>query len=142
MGERGGGLREKEGRRKNLDAGVGVSLNLFKGRLGRNGGIGWMDCKIRIDFRLSPFFSFNALDNRSWSKSGGGKRPLLHVYLYRTIYSYFLLPVHPPIPFLPFAFSPVPLLHHVAVVCSIIPSCDFIPQDGGGGVAGFLVRNE
>lgn len=60
-----GGYVKRGGREKNLDAGVGGSLNLFKGRPRRNGGIGWMDCKIRIDFRTPFFFFFNALHNRS-----------------------------------------------------------------------------
>jgi len=126
MGGEGGYVRRMGGE-KNLDAGVGVSLNLFKGRLVRTGGIGWMDCKICIDFRPFPSFSFlNALHNRSWSKSGKKKKAFASC-LYRTIYSYFLL--HPPIPYLPFAFSPF-LFYHVAVVRSIISSCNFMPQDG------------
>lgn len=55
--------------------------------------------------------------------------------------------LHPPIPIRLLLFSLFFLFHHVSMVrctvlCSIISSCNFMPQGGGGGDAGFLVRNE
>ena len=65
-------------------------MNLFKGRPRRDGGIGWMDCKIRIDFRAPLlFFFFNALHNRSWSKSGRRKKEAFaSCLLVQSIYFY------------------------------------------------------